>query len=253
MTRICRQDFLKFTGIALGGSVLTVTGFLTINNESKRVSVERINLPVKNLHPALEGYKIAQMSDFHLFPYTRPELIRAAVEITNKLNPDLIVLTEDYVWRNLEAVSILAPILAGLNASHGVYSIMGNHDIWTNVEVVREALRKVGLPVFENEGLTLSRGKGNIYLAGLEDSWSGHPDLNNAMAECTPNTPAVLLVHEPDVADEISLDPGVSLQFSGHSHGGHVCFATIAHQRYRCSLSILPRMGPHEDMFCNSK
>jgi len=179
MTSLNRGDALKITGSVLGGSLIAVTGFLAINNESSQISVERINLPVKNLPPALEGYKIAQLSDFHIYPYTKPELIKKAVEVTNMLDPDLIVLTGDYVWRNLGAVAILAPTLAGLNAFHGVFSVIGNHDIWTNLDVVRGTLHNAGLPVLENEGVMISRGKGNIYLAGLEDAWSGRPNLKN--------------------------------------------------------------------------
>ena len=240
MTSINRRDALKCTGVALGGSLLAATGFFTINNESNQVSVENINLPVENLHPALEGYKIAQMSDFHLFPYTRPDLIKQAVEATNSLDPDLVVLTGDYVWRNLGAIFILAPILAGLNAAHGVYTVIGNHDIWADLDVVRSALIEVGLPVLENQGLILSRGKGKLYLAGLEDAWSGHPDLKAALAGCAPDVPAVLLVHEPDVADEFSLDPRVAVQLSGHSHGGQVRLPGFG-------AFVLPHLGQKYD------
>lgn len=240
MTSLNRGDALKITGSVLGGSLIAVTGFLAINNESSQISVERINLPVKNLPPALEGYKIAQMSDFHIYPYTKPELIKKAVEVTNMLDPDLIVLTGDYVWRNLGALAILAPILAGLNASHGVFSVIGNHDIWTNLDVVRGTLRNAGLPVLENEGVMISRGKGNIYLAGLEDAWSGRPNLKTALAGCPPDVPAVVLVHEPDVADLICQDPRVTLQLSGHSHGGQVRLPSFG-------AFVLPHLGKKYD------
>ena len=222
MADMNRRDFLKITSLAVGGSFLASTVLLRTKDESGQPSLERITIPVKRLHPALEGFTIAQLTDFHLYPYTQPDLIRQAVEITNSIKPDLIVLTGDYVWRNVEAIFVLAPILSNLNATQGVYSVIGNHDIWTNVNVVKKGLREARLPILENQGVTITSGKGNFYLAGLDDGWSGEADLKAALENAPSETPVVLLVHEPDLADIYSLDGRVALQLSGHSNGGQV-------------------------------
>jgi predicted MPP superfamily phosphohydrolase len=83
-------------------------------------------------------------------------------------------------------------------------------------------LEKAGLPVLINEGVALGVGGATIYLAGLDDCWSGRPDLSKALEKLSPDTPAVLLSHEPDFADTFALDGRVSLQLSGHSHGGQI-------------------------------
>ncbi|GAG74998.1 unnamed protein product, partial [marine sediment metagenome] len=103
------------------------------------------------------------------------------MEIANSLNPGLTVLTGDYVWRNLEAIYELVPILVKLNAKHGVYAIIGNHDIWLDVDVIKSAFAEVRIPVLENQGFPITEGNGTLYFAGLDDGWSGKPDLDAAL------------------------------------------------------------------------
>jgi predicted MPP superfamily phosphohydrolase len=127
----------------------------------------------------------------------------------------------------VEAIYDLAPVLANLNARHGVYAALGNHDLWTDVNIVLGAFEDIRMPVFVNQGIPITRGKSQLYLAGLDDGWSGQPDLDAALEGAPKDTPIILLYHEPDLADQISLDKRVSLQLSGHSHGGQIRFPLI--------------------------
>ncbi len=190
--------------------------------EAEWLTVERVQIPLKNLKPALEGFKIVQMSDIHLHPHTQIGFVKEAVALANSLEPDIIVLTGDYVTDKADSIFELAPVLASLNAKYGVFSVLGNHEIWTNPAVIRASLEQEGLSVLVNEGLALDVGRESIYLAGLDDFWSGQPDLNAALAKLPPGVPTILLVHEPDSADTFAPDGRVSLQLSGHSHGGQV-------------------------------
>jgi predicted MPP superfamily phosphohydrolase len=191
-------------------------------NEINECSVERVQIPVKNLNPGLEGFTIVQLTDIHLYPITQLSLVRKAVVIANSLKPDLIVLTGDYVWRQVGAIFDLAPELAKLNARYGVYSSIGNHDIWAGVDVVKEGFHQARLPLLVNQGIAVEHNGGLVYLAGLDDGWSGYPDLEATLQGAPEEAPVVLLCHEPDLADLYSTDGRVSLQLSGHSHGGQV-------------------------------
>jgi len=86
------------------------------NIEPERLVVESSTAPLKNLHPALEGLKIVQLSDIHLHPYTQIEHVKEAVTIANGLQPNLAVLTGDHVSQSAGSIAELAPALAGLNA-----------------------------------------------------------------------------------------------------------------------------------------
>jgi predicted MPP superfamily phosphohydrolase len=98
---LSRRNFLRIVGLATAGSLVALAGGLSIVDESQDPVVERVLIPIRGLHPALEGFSIVQMSDIHLLPYTRPDLLLRSVAMANALKPDLTVLTGDYVWRCL--------------------------------------------------------------------------------------------------------------------------------------------------------
>jgi predicted MPP superfamily phosphohydrolase len=188
----------------------------------RRLTVEQIRLPIPGLHPALDGFKIVQLSDFHLYPFTQVSFIREAVARANGLRPDLTVLTGDYVSHIAEAIFELAPALAGLNARLGVFTVLGNHDISTNRAVVEQGLNQVGLGPLHNRSHLFQVGQGQLALAGVDDGWMGRPDLRAALAPVPEGVPVVLLAHEPDLADQFTRHPQVAVQLSGHTHGGQI-------------------------------
>jgi uncharacterized protein len=194
-------------------------GRLTVGEQ---LALDRITLPVPNLPPGLEGFRIAQLSDFHLYPYTQLAFLRSAIEQANALEPDLIVLTGDYVTLDAEAMFELAPALAQLNARQGVYAVLGNHDLWTNRRTVERAFAEERVPVLVNQRVPISAGGKTLHLAGLDDGWSGQADLRATLDGVPLDEPTVLLVHEPDLFDDYAKDPRVAVQLSGHSHGGQI-------------------------------
>jgi hypothetical protein len=224
MTQLTRRDFLKLSGTALAAGLVTTSGVLGVANEAYEPVIRRVPIPVKALKPALEEFRIVQMTDFHMYPYTTSALVRESVELANSLNPDLAVLTGDYVWRIREGAEDLAAILSGLNARYGVYAVLGNHDIWLDVDLVMQAFRRNRLPMLVNQGVPITVGNASLYLAGLDDGWSGNPDLKTTMEGAPPGAPVILLYHEPDLADQVSTDPRLTLQLAGHTHGGQVRF-----------------------------
>ena len=222
--KVNRRTFLKLFGAGTISSGLTALGgyqYVTAI-EPSWLDVERVTIPLGHLPSALEGFKIVVLSDFHLYPFTRIDLVRKAVSIANGLKPDLIALLGDYVLERADAIFELAPVLAQLDARYGLFAILGNHDYWTDVRTVRAGLRKAGLPLLTNEGITLSVGQESIYLAGLDDGWSGQPDMQAALDGLPSGLASILLMHEPDFADTFALDRRNALQLSGHSHGGQV-------------------------------
>jgi uncharacterized protein len=233
---LMKKQSLKKIGRMLLVSLLVVVVllagasiYIALNDESQQLTVDHVSIPVAGLPPSFDGFRIVQMSDFHLYPLTQPELIKKAVEISNELAPDLVVLTGDYVWHEVDAIHDILPILAELRAPLGVYSILGNHEIWTDAEVVKTAFEQQNMPLLINQGVTLQHGADQIFLAGLDDGWSGNPDLDKALQNAGLDETVILLYHEPDLADMIAEDGRVAVQLSGHSHGGQI---------------QLPRRGP---------
>ena len=218
--KLTRRTFLKYglPGIAAG---LCGVSYSTLI-EPQRLSLERVVTRLRNLPSALDGFRIAVLSDFHLHPFTTVDHIRAAVGLANNLRPDLVVLLGDYVDASVDAIHELAPELARLDARFGVFGVLGNHDHWKGAQVVRSALRASGIAVLQNTGVSVTVGQDELFLAGLESAWSGHPDIHSALLNRHRDVPTILLVHEPDYADTSAIDGRISLQLSGHSHGGQV-------------------------------
>jgi len=217
---LTRRQFITGSLKITAAPLLASMGFYQYGQriEAYGVSLEQVTIPIKGLPPSLHGFRIVQLSDIHVEPFTPIEVITAAVTITNQLQADVIVLTGDYVTDKAEAIHKLTPLLAPLQAKHGVFAIFGNHDLWTNATVVGQALEQMGFRLLVNQGVML----GELYLAGVDDCWSGRPNLAAALAQHQADMPVILLAHEPDFADAFCQDKRVNLQLSGHTHGGQV-------------------------------
>jgi predicted MPP superfamily phosphohydrolase len=191
-------------------------------NEIRWLVEEFTEIPIRNLPPSLAGFTIVQLTDMHLRPFTQVEHIERAVIKTNLLKPDLVVLTGDYVWHDEEDILDLVPVLAKLNTRYGIFAVLGNHDIKTDADLIVETFTRHGIRVLRNEGLDLQVGGACLHLAGIDDGWLGKPDIKETLAGHRGNTPIVLLAHEPDMIDWYANDTRISLQLSGHTHGGQV-------------------------------
>jgi uncharacterized protein len=191
--------------------------------EPEWLKLERISVPLPNLPPAFDGYRIAQLSDIHVGPGTAPSTIDRAIQMTLALRPDLIVVTGDFVTGRVDKGALhgyLARLVGA--APDGIWATMGNHDHWSKVEVVREVLETARVPELRNAHTIIERDNQALWLAGVDDVWERHHDLPRALTGIPTDGTAILLAHEPDFADEVFPLGRVSLQLSGHSHGGQV-------------------------------
>jgi predicted MPP superfamily phosphohydrolase len=241
-----RRKFLQ------GSAAIAATGTFAVGAdalfvEPRGVIVNRVDVHLHRLPPEFDGFTIAQLSDFHYDERFSAVAIRSAVEIANKLKPNLTVLTGDFVTEpvlahrrhlNLrEAADAAGPcgaLLSKLKADFGIKSVIGNHDGNTDPVRVKELLRDHGLPVMYDEAQPIERAGRRIWIAGLDDN-PDETDLRPALKGIPQDELVIVLVHEPDVADFISKYP-VDLQLSGHSHGGQVRLPLIG-------PVYLPRLG----------
>ncbi len=236
---VSRRRFLSWVlgaGLALGAAASATAGYALVL-EPGWLQVKRVPVVLPGLPPALDGLSIAHLTDLHWGRYTGLREIRAAVEAANALEPDLVVLTGDYVLGSAAYAEPCAAELAALRAPLGVYAVAGNHDHWTDIATVGGALAAAGLPLMRNEARRLEVAGSALWLAGLDDVCEGHDDLESALAPVPPGEPVLLLVHEPDFAIVAAFAPwSILLQLSGHSHGGQVCLPFVG-------PPILPWLG----------
>jgi len=227
--RISRRGFLKAAGGVLAGSLFGASGtaYYSLAIEPERVQVEQITITIPRLPQAFEGLRAVQISDLHYKPYVQLDYLERCFGLVNELNPDLILMTGDYVHESAVAINELVPALSGLEASLGVFAVAGNHDYWTDIDVIRAGFQAAGIPFLTNENVQVERDGMQLAICGLDDAWAGTPDLDQAVAGVAAETVRILLAHEPDQAVWWLAYDMIDLQLSGHSHGGQVCLPFI--------------------------
>jgi len=183
-------------------------------------------VPIRGLPPAFDGFTIVQISDTHVGIWTRPRHVRQIVARVNAMNPDLIVLTGDYVNRFERNCTRSGQSLARLKAKHGVYAVLGNHDYWVNADAVTKALRESGVDVLFDEQRKIAVGKESITLVGLDDEWEGKPDYQQAFTGLSADDTCIAIAHNPDAVLHLKGRP-IELLMSGHTHGGIVALPLI--------------------------
>jgi len=191
------------------------------------LSIERVQVTIADLPESLKGVRLVQLSDFH-FDGDRlaPELLQEAIEVSNEAEPDLVVLTGDFVTEEPEPIHELVPYLKQLQSRSGVYAVLGNHDIIhrRSRSTVTQALTQADIRVLWNE-VAYPLGP-EVPLVGLADVWSSEYKPGKVMKEIDPALPRIVLSHNPDSAEGLQRWR-VDLQLSGHTHGGQVVLPGI--------------------------
>jgi len=189
--------------------------------ESHRPEVVRLSLLFPRLPAAFDGLTIAQISDLHAGKAIDADKIRRFVAATNALRPDITVVTGDMVQYFPRSARMCARELAHLRAPLGVYVILGNHERRLAPKDGEEPFRRAGLNVLCNEAHPLRSNGSTLWLIGLDDMLVRLGDLDLALHNVPEPDFKVLLVHEPDFADQAAGYP-IDLQLSGHTHGGQI-------------------------------
>ncbi|MBN3891058.1 MULTISPECIES: metallophosphoesterase [unclassified Nostoc] len=189
--------------------------------------VDKITVKIAKLPASLQGTTLVQLSDFHYDGLRlSEEMLEKAIALTNEAEPDLILLTGDYVTDDPAPIHQLVLRLKHLQSRCGIYAVLGNHDIYyshSKVEVT-QALTSIGVHVLWNE-IAYPLGK-ELPLVGLADYWSREFYPAPVMNQLDSMTPRIVLSHNPDTA-KILQQWRVDLQLSGHTHGGHIVIPGI--------------------------
>ncbi|MDM9585980.1 metallophosphoesterase [Nostoc sp. GT001] len=189
--------------------------------------VDKITVKIAELPASLQGTTLVQLSDFHYDGLRLSEdMLEKAIALTNEAEPDLILLTGDYVTDDPTPIHQLVLRLKHLQSRCGIYAVLGNHDIYYShsKSEVTQALTTIGVHVLWNE-IAYPLGK-ELPLVGLADYWSREFYPAPVMNQLDSLTPRIVLSHNPDTA-KILQQWRVDLQLSGHTHGGHIVIPGI--------------------------
>ena len=209
-----------------------MAGVALYSGEVARHEIDIIHRPIaiSNLPDPFNNFRIVQISDIHLDEFTEPFFLERVIHQVNNLSPDLVLITGDFVTMGAftfisarHAAHRCAEILATLTSPLR-YAILGNHDVTVGASMVTRALTNNGTPVLINQHTPIERNGSRLWLCGVEDPGTSHPDLDLTIPT-RPDGPVILMAHEPDFADVVTQHPRgpiVDLMLSGHTHGGQI-------------------------------
>jgi hypothetical protein len=216
--KISRRRFLA--GVGAAGAAFGVDAF---GFEAHRVLLTRHDVRIPELPSALNGLRLAQVSDVH-FP-GNTVAARAALEHLNRERPDIVVLTGDMTETG-QGIDQVRNFAAEARAPLATVALLGNWEYRAGVEKgsAREAYRKAGVELLVNATKTIDRGGTPLSLVGLDDVVEGQPDLFQARRGVVPGATEIWLVHAPIFAE--SPPAGISqrpiMLLAGHTHGGQI-------------------------------
>jgi len=187
--------------------------------------VKRVPITLGKLSPALNGFRIAVVSDIHLGPLLGRSHTERIVTTINGLDADLVAIVGDLVDGSVEELGEAAAPLRDLVSRDGSFFVTGNHEYYSGFQTWLTELSRLGVHPLRNERLTIARGGASFDLAGVNDvtgkAQGDGPDMERALAGRDTSTPVVMLAHQPVQAVQAA-KLGVDLQLSGHTHGGQM-------------------------------
>ncbi|HSH38627.1 MAG TPA: metallophosphoesterase, partial [Chthoniobacterales bacterium] len=228
-----RRSFIG-TAAALAPPLLSLslTGIAMRQLEGFRI--RRLEIPIADLPPALQGATIAHVSDMHVGRFTTGEVLRTMVAVVNDLRADIVLLTGDLINSSLDELPEAVATVRQFSAPSGVFTIEGNHDLFDGRLQFEERVRASGLSLLVNEIADVTVRGHPVNLLGLR--W-GAPGVSGPRPRSTeegirasveelvgrrnPNAFPILLAHHPHAFDAAA-DARIPLTLAGHTHGGQL-------------------------------
>lgn len=205
----------------------------------KRLELKHITFTSPDLPPYFDGYRLVQITDFHLgsFPPGN-DFVQKVVDATNNEEPDMILFTGDLVNNQASEVEPYLDTLGQLHAPDGIYSIWGNHDyceygnnhsigaLKRNRRMLYGYQESLGWHQLMNEHHVVSHGMASIAVIGVENPgqppFTNRGNLKKAMKGLNPDMFKILLSHDPHHWRREVVGKKIQLTLAGHTHAGQL-------------------------------
>ena len=209
-------------------SLLLLLAVWSVLIEPRWVAKREFNTKLPNTKPL--GLKVVVTSDWHLTkkPFWRVMTTDRALNIIDDINaakPDIVLIAGDLIAEENQQPVLagiiedeIAIVLGHLQATHGVYAVLGNHDNWYDHAKLKASLENQGITVLENEAQLVANTE--LWLMGIGDQTTGHANIEHAVQQLPVDSRALVVMHDPgSFAGMPTLN---ALFFAGHTHGGQV-------------------------------
>ncbi len=203
--------------------ITTLVVLYSFYNGTRAPVVREITIPSSKIINPSQGFTITQLTDVHIGMLTSKKWLRKIVKTTNELGSDIIVITGDLIDDKSDRIRDFMPILRELKAAKGKFTIIGNHEIYSGLKDYHQFVKESDLTPLRNQKVTICK---HLEIYGVDDEtaekYLGTPiNLEEILKDTDPNRYSLLLFHQPVRFSE-SVDLGVDLQLSGHTHNGQI-------------------------------
>jgi len=205
------------------------------------IRIKRITVKLPNLPEAWRGRSVALVTDLHLGNVRGAAFTQRIVAQLQSLEPDAVFISGDMFDGTMANLDRLVAPWSKLSVPHGMYFVSGNHEEFTNRNLFLDAIGSTGIQVLNNEKVDVD----GLQIVGVHDGEAGDPQTLRAIfqpMQLDGHRPSILLAHQPSNL-VIAAQAGISLQLSGHTHGGQIWpwnwVAALVHGRFNYGLNRL--------------
>jgi predicted MPP superfamily phosphohydrolase len=238
-----RRAFLArgATGLLCATGAAVVAG---IEQAELQPRLTRHELPIRGLHPDLDGLTVLHLSDIHAGVLMTEERMLRIARAGMALEPDLVALTGDLLDVSARSAAPFSRAFGELRGKLGTFGVLGNHDYFAGPRAGEAAVRDAGAVLLRNSGVRIERGKGSLFVGGVDDPSPGSlgVDPARALKAAAPGEAKIVLAHRPGLF-ELCAGAGAGLVLSGHTHGGQIALS----RRWSLARLLGPyTMGPYQ-------
>ena len=229
-----------YLAAGLFSTALLISVYGIINASWTRVT--RVTIPLRNLPRAWRGRVAAVVSDTHLGHVRNYSFIKRITRMVARLKPDIVFLAGDVFDGTKADLDHLAEPWLQVQPPQGIYFSTGNHEEFTDPAKYLAALRRAGVRILNNEKVIVD----GLQIVGIHYRDSANPQLFREILRRSAldrQRASILITHAPD-RPAIAEEEGVSLQLSGHTHGGQFFpYTLVASRAYGPFVHGLSRLG----------
>jgi len=210
-----RRNFLQAGLSSVAAAPLLLCGYSTVST-GRDCDVQKLTLPFGL------SLRAVQLTDIHAGIYMNRKEIRYYTDRVIALQPDLLLLTGDYISNSLSFLPDCLEEMARVQTRYGTFATLGNHEHWYGALTAIEAIfSRYDITLLHNTNQVIHTGHGPFAIAGIDDLCAGYPDLGAALHGLDETIPKILLSHRPEIFPDAAL-MGVHLTLAGHYHGGQI-------------------------------
>lgn len=194
--------------------------------DSNRITTQELTYTLPDGEGLNDPLTIVHIADIHADEFTRPEMMNRYVDVVNAAMPDIVIIAGDLITSGEDHIEKGAEAISGIESTHGVFFVMGDHDYWVGTNLIEEALSRHGITVLEDANRFIDHGDQRIKITGVTELYSTRISASRLDELLYEEGGEILHILGSHQASERLIhearEAGVHQLLAGHTHGGQI-------------------------------